>query len=73
MTTALLMALPDPPEGASILDACCGSGVIAAALRARPSGASLKLHLLDADAVAIVAAQQVIHPTALARQCHFVV
>ena len=35
-------------------DFCCGSGTIAAALRLRDKGA--KLHLLDADAVALEAA-----------------
>ena len=38
MTAALLRALPAPPPGARVLDACCGSGTIAAALRARPGG-----------------------------------
>ena len=57
MTTALLAALPPPPEGASVLDFCCGSGAIAAALAAAPGGGSLRLHLLDADAVAIAAAR----------------
>ena len=34
MTTALPAALPRPPPGARILDACCGSGTIGAALLA---------------------------------------
>eukprot|EP00966_Prymnesium_polylepis_P024037 553424-Prymnesium_polylepis.1 len=57
MTAALLHALPTSPPAARILDACCGSGTIAAALRARPGGDKLKLHLLDADAVALEAAR----------------
>ena len=56
MTAALLRALPTPPVKGAILDACCGSGVIAAALRAR-AGAQLDIHLLDADAVALDAAR----------------
>jgi len=56
MTSALLDALPTPPERARVLDFCCGSGAIAAALRLRaPPG--LRLHLLDADAVALEAAR----------------
>ena len=35
MTAALLRALPPPPRGANVLDFCCGSGAIAAALGAR--------------------------------------
>ena len=45
MTAALLRALPTPPVKGAILDACCGSGVIAAALHAR-AGAQLDIHLL---------------------------
>lgn len=56
MTTALLSTLPTPPAGARVLDACCGSGTIAAALRHAPDGEALRLHLLDADAVATHAA-----------------
>ena len=41
-----------------MLDYCCGAGSIAAALRVRPGGSSLKLHLLDADALAIHAARK---------------
>lgn len=68
MTTALLNALPTPPTKGRILDACCGSGTIAAALleahRAQApedgtgaSGKKLKVHCLDADAVALAAAK----------------
>ena len=60
MTSALLAALPSPPPGSTILDACCGSGAIAAALAAtaaRTPDASLNLHMLDADAVALTAAR----------------
>ena len=55
MTSALLDVLPDPPCGARIMDACCGSGVIAAVLAVAFPSASL--HLLDADAVALDAAR----------------
>lgn len=54
MTTALLRALPAPPPNASILDFACGSGAIAAALcTCAPSST---VHLLDADTVALEAA-----------------
>ena len=59
MTRALLSRLPTPPPGARVLDACCGSGTIAAALRHAPGGDALRLHMLDADAVAIHAAKAV--------------
>ena len=52
MTAALLRVLPSPPSStAAVLDFCCGSGTIGAALRA--STASLRLHMLDADALAL--------------------
>ena len=57
MTSALLATLPTPPTGASVLDACCGSGTIAAALRHGPGGDALRLNMLDADAVAMHAAE----------------
>ena len=61
MTDTLLRALPLPPPCGRVLDFGCGSGVISAALaRGTPS---LRLHLLDADAIAIEAAQQNV-PTA---------
>ena len=57
MTSALLDALPRPPNGARILDACCGSGTIAAALLASSAraGGKVKVHCLDADAIALEA------------------
>eukprot|EP00747_Dinoflagellata_sp_TGD_P075910 gnl/TRDRNA2_/TRDRNA2_158931_c4_seq1.p1 gnl/TRDRNA2_/TRDRNA2_158931_c4~~gnl/TRDRNA2_/TRDRNA2_158931_c4_seq1.p1 ORF type:complete len:326 (-),score=48.12 gnl/TRDRNA2_/TRDRNA2_158931_c4_seq1:79-936(-) len=55
MTDALLHALPAPPPHCRALDFACGSGVIAAALARRAP--TLRLHLLDADAVAIEAAK----------------
>ena len=67
MTTALLAALPSPPRGARILDACCGSGTIGAALLAagKEGGGGgghhhhdVRVELLDADAVALVAARE---------------
>ena len=58
MTTALLAALPPPPPRARVLDFCSGSGSIAAALRAGSGGGALRLHLLDADAVALHAARR---------------
>ena len=54
MTTALLGALPPPPKKARVLDFCCGSGVISAALLAAEP--SIRLYGLDADALAIRAA-----------------
>ena len=54
MTSALLAALPAPAARARVLDFCSGSGVIGAALQAREP--SVRLHLLDADALAIHAA-----------------
>ena len=56
MTVLLLDSLPVPKAGSAVLDFASGSGVIAAALRARDP--SLKLHLLDADAVALKAAEK---------------
>ena len=64
MTSALLGALPTPHAHARILDYCCGSGTIAAALAAGPNGSTLKLHLLDADAVAVDAARANVPSTA---------
>ena len=55
MTTVLLRALPPPPKRARLLDFCCGSGIIAAALAAAEPTA--RLHLIDADALAIRAAR----------------
>ena len=43
---------------ARVLDFCSGSGSIAAALRAGSGGGALRLHLLDADAVALHAARR---------------
>ena len=53
-TRMLLDALPAPEPRARILDFACGSGVIAAELRARE--ASISVDLLDADTVALAAA-----------------
>ena len=55
MTAALLQVLPLPPPGTRALDFACGSGAIGAVLAARCP--SLRLHLLDADALAIEAAR----------------
>jgi len=58
MTAALLRSLPPPPRArAAVLDACCGSGAIGAALLARHPKLEIQLHLLDADAVALAAAR----------------
>lgn len=58
MTSALLASLPVPPRRrARILDACCGSGTIAAALGAAHGNLDLRLDMLDADAVAVEAAR----------------
>ncbi len=56
MTAVLLANLPPPPPRARVLDFCCGSGSIGAALACRTP--SLRLHLLDADAVAVHAARR---------------
>ena len=50
MTTALLEALPTPRERARVLDFCCGSGVIAAAVLA--AAPTVRMHIVDADALA---------------------
>merc|ERR1711998_678165 len=55
MTEALLRTVPAPTPDGLVLDFGCGTGVIAAALAQREP--SLRLHLLDADAVAIEAAR----------------
>lgn len=55
MTSALLSAMPPPLARAKVLDFCAGSGVIAAALLAAEP--TLRLHLLDADALAVRAAR----------------
>ncbi len=55
MTTALLQTMPAPPPRARVLDFCSGSGVIGAALRAAEP--SIRLHLADADALAVHAAR----------------
>ena len=55
MTAVLLRALPPPPPRARVLDFCAGSGVIGAAILARE--ASVRLQLLDADALAVHASR----------------
>eukprot|EP00658_Telonema_sp_P-2_P041286 TRINITY_DN29516_c0_g1_i3.p1 TRINITY_DN29516_c0_g1~~TRINITY_DN29516_c0_g1_i3.p1 ORF type:complete len:910 (-),score=183.72 TRINITY_DN29516_c0_g1_i3:361-3090(-) len=55
MTGFLLAALPPTPEGARILDFACGSGTIGATLTNRR--ACCRVHMLDADSVAIRAAR----------------
>lgn len=55
-TGLLLRSLPALPAGARVLDYGCGPGAIAAALSAR--GLSLAPDMLDADAVALVAARE---------------
>lgn len=56
MTEALLDCLPAPLPRARVLDFGCGSGTLGAALALRDS--TLRLTLLDADALAVVAAQK---------------
>ena len=61
MTLALLAQLPPSPAGGRVLDFACGSGTIAATLLARAAArgdGGLRVHLLDADAVALHAARQ---------------
>jgi 16S rRNA (guanine1207-N2)-methyltransferase len=55
-TQLLLGALTDFPETGTVLDFGCGSGVIGAVLQRRQPG--LQLQCLDADAVAVHAAQR---------------
>eukprot|EP00873_Tetraselmis_striata_P028881 jgi/Tetstr1/449145/TSEL_036355.t1 len=55
MTAFLLRHMPTPPKKARVLDFCCGSGAIGAALLQRQP--SLRLHALDADTVAVEAAR----------------
>lgn len=55
-TRILLEVMDRPEDGARILDYGCGSGVIAGVLAARAEG--LRLHLLDADAIALEAARK---------------
>lgn len=56
MTSALLAAIPRPPNGAKVLDVCCGSGTIAAALLLQ--NPTIVVELLDNDAVAVKAAKR---------------
>jgi 16S rRNA (guanine1207-N2)-methyltransferase len=55
-TALLLDALPAPAPRSHVLDFACGTGVIAAELRAREP--SIKVDLLDADTIALAAAAQ---------------
>jgi hypothetical protein len=55
MTRALLGALPAFPPRARVLDFCCGSGAIGAALLA--AAPALRVTLCDADALAVAAAR----------------
>jgi 16S rRNA (guanine1207-N2)-methyltransferase len=63
-TAVLLDVLPTPAPHAGVLDFGCGAGVIAGALLRREP--TLKLQLLDADAVAAAAARKNV-PGALVR------
>lgn len=56
MTSALLSEIPALPPSARVLDFACGSGALAAALLAREP--TLRVVLLDADAVALAAARE---------------
>lgn len=55
-TRLLLEAAPAYRDGGRVLDFACGSGVVAAALRARTP--DIRLALLDADALALDAARE---------------
>jgi 16S rRNA (guanine1207-N2)-methyltransferase len=65
--TALLLAhLPDLSthrQGAAVLDLACGTGIIGAVARERYAGASVDL--VDADAVAVVAARENVAATVI--------
>lgn len=54
-TRLLLEAVPTPKPGTRVLDFACGTGIIAASLRARTP--ELELSLLDADALALADAK----------------
>ena len=56
MTGALLVEIPALAPSARVLDFACGSGALAAALLAREP--TLRVVLLDADAVALAAARE---------------
>ena len=57
LLATLAAATPAPfADGARVLDFCCGSGVIAATLLARAP--RLRVHLLDADALALRCARR---------------
>lgn len=56
MSAALLSSIPTPAPRARVLDFACGTGAIAATLLTREP--SLRLTLLDADAVAVEAARE---------------
>jgi release factor glutamine methyltransferase len=59
--TALLVdeavAVLERAAGAVVVDVCCGSGVVAAALAARLAGADVEIHAADIDPVAVRAAR----------------
>ncbi|MCB9530008.1 MAG: methyltransferase [Myxococcales bacterium] len=55
-TAVLLGTMAPVAAGARVLDYGCGAGVIGAAIRQRAPDA--RLHLLDADAVAVAAARE---------------
>eukprot|EP00038_Savillea_parva_P009990 m.187159 g.187159 ORF g.187159 m.187159 type:complete len:1020 (+) comp16998_c0_seq1:156-3215(+) len=56
MTSALLAVVPPLAAGVRVLDHCCGSGTIAAALLVRHPG--IRVDMLDNDAVAVKAARR---------------
>jgi 16S rRNA (guanine1207-N2)-methyltransferase len=64
MTAALLAALPAPPRRGRVCDFAAGSGALAAGLLAREP--TLRLTLLDADALALHAAAENVPPPAAA-------
>jgi release factor glutamine methyltransferase len=59
--TALLvdeaLAVLEHAPGAVVVDVCCGSGAVAAALAARLAGRDVELHATDVDPVAVRAAR----------------
>lgn len=59
--TAALVELADPPPGGLVVDLCCGSGAVGAALTARRP--DLEVHAADVDPAAVACARTNLPPT----------